>query len=237
MSLKTGSKILVADDEPAVSKMLKLILERKGYEVSTVLNGKEALDKLKTDAFDCLVTDALMPVLSGFDLTRAIRNDPKDSAIPVIMLTRKRHQVDVRQALDAGVNDYVIKPVDEQLLLDKIEACLKKSAAKRQLFEASLVQAAAELLLRSEITALSESGMTLLVPLELPRDFSCESSSPLFEEIGIRPPLMTLVSCGRAAEAKRNLTYEARFSFAGVAEPDLMKIRTWLQKEAIRRRK
>jgi CheY-like chemotaxis protein len=230
------SKNLVADDEPAIAKMLKLILERKGYEVDIVSNGKEALERLKMAPFDCLVTDAIMPVLSGFDLTRAIRNDPKDGSIPVVMLTRKRHRVDVKQALDAGVNDYVIKPIDEQLLLDKIEACLKKAKQERHVVSVSMIKEA-DLLVGSEITALSESGVTLLTPLELPNDFSCESRSPVFAEIGIQAPLMKLLSCVPLGKARGNLAFEAKFSFAGVTESDLKKIRIWLQKEAIRRRK
>jgi CheY-like chemotaxis protein len=232
-------KILVADDEPAITKMLKLILERHGHEVVTVSNGKEALEKLRASSFDCLVADAIMPVLSGFDLTRAIRKDPKDGAIPVLMLTRKNHRLDVKQALEAGVTDYLLKPVDEHLLLDKIEVCLKKSGAQRQVFESNIAspQATADLMIRSDVTALSESGMTLLVPFDLPMDFSCEARTALFDEIGIRPPLMKLFSCTRVPEPRKQLAYEAKFSFAGVTEADLMKIRSWLQKESIRRRK
>jgi CheY-like chemotaxis protein len=232
-----GFKILVADDEPAVAKMLRTLLTRRGYEVVTVANGKEALEKLRAGTFDCLVTDAIMPVLSGFDLTSAVRRDPKDGAIPIIMLTRKRHQLDVRQALDAGVNDYVLKPVDEDILIDKLENCLKKSGAKREVYEGSVLQAAADLMVRSEITAVSESGTTMLVPFELPGGFACEARTAIFEEIGIRAPLMRLLSCEKLAESRRGFAYEARFTFAGVGEPDLMKIRAWLTKEAVRRRK
>jgi len=234
-----GLKILVADDEPAVSKMLKTLLERKGYEVVTVANGKEALEALKVGMYDCLVTDAIMPVLSGFDLTSAVRKDPKDNAIPIIMLTRKRHQLDVRQALDAGVTDYVLKPVDEQILLDKLEVCLKKSGAARHVYVGGLMplQAVADLQLRSEFVSLSETGATMLVPFELPAGFSCEARTAIFEEMGIRSPLLRMISCTRLPEARRGLYHEARFTFAGVTEPDLMKIRSWLQKEAIRRRK
>jgi CheY-like chemotaxis protein len=230
-------KILVADDEPAVSKMLKFILEREGHEVTAVANGEEALDALRVGTFDCLVTDAIMPVLSGFDLTRAVRKDPRDGQIPILMLTRKRHRLDVRQAVDAGVTDYVLKPVDENLLLDKIEICLKKAAARRQVFENASLQAAADLALRSEITALSESGLTMLVPALLPADLTCESRSQIFEEIGIRAPLMKLVSCEALPERRKTFGHEARFNFIGVLEADLMKIRSWLQKEAVRRRK
>jgi CheY-like chemotaxis protein len=232
-------KILIADDEPAVVRMLKLLLERKGHEVTAVTNGKEALEALRVGRFDCLVTDAIMPVLSGFDLTRAVRKDPKDGSIPILMLTRKRHRLDVRQALDAGVTDYVLKPIDEHLLLDKIEICLKKASAQRQVFEGAVssLQAAAELMIRSEVTALSESGITLLVPVELPKDYSCDARTPLYEEIGIRAPLMKLISCTKVTEPRKGLLFEAKFSFAGVIEADLMKIRSWLQKEAIRRRK
>jgi CheY-like chemotaxis protein len=229
-------KILIADDEPAVLKMLALLLERQGHEVMTAANGKQALELLVGGSFDCVITDAIMPVMTGFELTQAVRKDPVIGQIPILMLTRKRHRVDVRQALDAGVTDYLLKPVDEHLLLDKLDMTLKKTTGSRQFYETTL-QAAAELLVRSEIVALSESGATLNVPMQLPRDLESSARTSIFEEIGIRAPLMRLVSCEPLAAARSGLTHEAKFSFVALAEPELMKIRSWLQKEAIRRRK
>ncbi|MGZ3710064.1 MAG: response regulator, partial [Bdellovibrionota bacterium] len=162
-------RLLVVDDEPAVLKLVATILSKHGHEIATSASGADAYEQLKKETFDCVVTDAIMPEVSGYDLVKLIRNHPGMAEMPVVMLTRKRHREDVKLAVEAGVTDYVLKPIDEHLLADKVESALKKGQGKRQVFESTIngEQAAAEIGFDCRVTAVSEADITLRLPMQL----------------------------------------------------------------------
>jgi DNA-binding response OmpR family regulator len=125
---KPASRLLVVDDEPAVLEFLRALLSRSRYEVTTAESASEArriLDR-ETQAFDCVITDAIMPEVTGYAFVASLRTDPRYAQLPVLMLTRKRHRKDVKLAVEAGVTDYVLKPIDDALLLEKLKLCLSK---------------------------------------------------------------------------------------------------------------
>lgn len=235
------SRLLVVDDEVSVQKLLKIMLVRAAYQVETCTTAAEALKTLKEGSFDCVITDAIMPGVTGYDLVKTIRQDSTLREMPVLMLTRKRHRQDVKLAVQAGVTDYILKPVDEHLLLDKVELCLKKGGGKRHIFEMPVhgEDSKATLQLESSITMLSESDITIRIPFMTRNDLDFDFKSHLFEEIGIALPLLKFIHCKEAPEIPggRQLIYEAKFAFVGVPEADLQKIRMWIQKQELQRRK
>src|SRR6185312_14457496 len=87
--------------------------------------GEDALRLLSQKKFDLVITDAMMPKMTGLDLVRTIRRNPSFQHLPILMLTRKSDRSDVQKALEAGITDYVLKPIDEHLLLDKVTLSLK----------------------------------------------------------------------------------------------------------------
>ncbi len=236
-----NGRLLVVDDEPAVLKLVKAMLGRAQYQVTICGSALEGLRLMDDNPFDCVITDAIMPVMTGYELVKAIRRHPVHATVPVLMLTRKRHRQDVKKAVEVGVTDYVLKPIDEHLLLDKVELCLKKGTGKKHIFEFSVSgdQANAEMRLECRVITISETEMTLRLPISITEIGSTTFHSKLFDEIGIQVPYLSLVRCeqGPALADLKGFDYEASFSFVGVRESDLMKIRAWLQKEAIRRRK
>lgn len=240
-AMPTKPRLLVVDDEPSILKLVQTLLSRANYDVVTAPSGTEGLKLLEESFFDCVITDAIMPVMTGYDLVRAIRNHPKHSALPVLMLTRKRHRQDVKHAVEVGVSDYVLKPIDESLLLDKVEFCVKKGGGRRHVFELTLMgdEAHAMAQMACQIRSLSETGITLFVPLMLTDEHTCAYRIPVFVQMGIESPLMKLVSCQPSPMAPelKLLPYEAKYSFIGMAEEDLRKIRAWMQRESVRRRK
>ncbi|MCM2323373.1 MAG: response regulator [Oligoflexia bacterium] len=234
------SRILLIDDEPAILKLAETILRRAGHSVRATTSAEAALELLvqADPPFACVITDAMMPELSGFDVVRLIRSNPRFAALPVLMLTRKRQAEDVKEALAAGVTDYLVKPIDEHLLIDKVELCLKKGQGKRHVFEFPLVGPSAEarLELRARITSVSESGLTLrlAVPLAAGTEFLLQGA--LFEEIGIPAPPLKLIQC-EPLETTDPLAHEAKLAFVGLPEASLRKIRAWLHRqEALQRR-
>jgi DNA-binding response OmpR family regulator len=113
-------KILAVDDDATALGALRQILVQKGYEVSTAPNGHDALTALKAGQFDLVILDVSMPGLTGYDVCRKIREDPKTQDVPVIFLTAKGMLVDMTEGEDAGSDLYLIKPVLATKLLNMV---------------------------------------------------------------------------------------------------------------------
>jgi len=115
--------ILVAEDNPVNQKLVTKILERRGYMVIVVDNGKEVLEALKTGRFDLILMDIQMPEMDGFESTAIIREQEENSGvhIPIIAMTAHAMRGDQDRCLAAGMDDYVSKPIDRELMFAAIE--------------------------------------------------------------------------------------------------------------------
>jgi two-component system alkaline phosphatase synthesis response regulator PhoP len=102
--------ILAVDDEMHLRTLLRLNLQKAGYEVATAADGREALEAVKTRLPDLIVLDVMMPNVSGMEVLQALNADPLTSAIPVIMLTAKRQEIDILTAHFHGAQTYLTKP-------------------------------------------------------------------------------------------------------------------------------
>jgi two-component system, OmpR family, KDP operon response regulator KdpE len=129
--------ILVVDDEPQITRVLKTTLSTQGYGVRTASDGDEALLILKEWTPDLVITDLRMPNLGGLELCRQIR---AKSRIPIIVLSVKGEERIKVEALDAGADDYVTKPFGVHELLARVRAALRRAAAPEQP-ESSLIEA------------------------------------------------------------------------------------------------
>ena len=126
LETKTGYTILVAEDDILNQSLARKILERAGYNVVVTNDGKEAISIYKTDAsIDLILMDMQMPVLDGYDATKVIRNietkEKKNKRIPIIALTAFAMEGDKEKCIDAGMDDYVAKPIRANELLASIE--------------------------------------------------------------------------------------------------------------------
>lgn len=117
-------RVLVADDDPAIQKVLFQTLNLEGYEVATASNGEEALTELEGDLPDVVVLDVMMPKLDGFDVLKRIRGNPRTEGLPVILLSARSSQEDIWQGWQSGVDYYMTKPFDVEDLLKFIEHVL-----------------------------------------------------------------------------------------------------------------
>ena len=119
MSEKTQSgKILVAEDQPASQKLVQILLEKLGFEVTVVADGQAAVDAAVQGGFDLILMDMQMPVISGYEATRLLRS--KGVTVPVIALTAHAMKGDERRFLSQGMDDYVSKPIDNSVLFEVI---------------------------------------------------------------------------------------------------------------------
>ncbi len=120
--------VLIVDDSPTETHILANILKKGGYAVETAANGEEGVERARTLHPDVILMDVIMPVLNGYQATRLLRRDPETADIPIIMVTTKDLQTDRSWGLRQGATDYLTKPVDPKLLLERIQAVLKGSA-------------------------------------------------------------------------------------------------------------
>lgn len=120
------SKILLVEDSEMNWDMLSRRLGRKGYEVIVATNGRQGVDMALSEAPDLILMDMSLPILDGWEATRQIKAVPETRAIPVIALTSHAMKGDRERALAAGCDDYDIKPIEFQRLLDKIQALLDR---------------------------------------------------------------------------------------------------------------
>jgi two-component system, OmpR family, KDP operon response regulator KdpE len=119
----TSARILVVDDEPQIRRVMRTTLSSQGYMVTDARTGEEALERLREDKPDLILLDINMPGMGGLETCRAIRGS-SDAAI--IMLTVRNTEQDKVDALDAGADDYVMKPFNTRELLARIRAALRR---------------------------------------------------------------------------------------------------------------
>lgn len=117
-------KILVVDDDPAISEMLTIVLEAEGFEPIAVTDGNEAVPAFHEHEPELILLDLMLPGMNGVDICRAIRSE---SAVPIVMLTAKTDTVDVVLGLESGADDYITKPFKPKELVARIRARLRRT--------------------------------------------------------------------------------------------------------------
>ena len=120
-------KVLVVDDEPAIREMIRFALSKSDMKVRCAESGREAIDKINEKKPDILLLDWMMPNLSGPQLTRHLRKNPLTKDIPIIMLTARISEDDKVSGLNAGADDYIIKPFSPRELVARINAVIRRT--------------------------------------------------------------------------------------------------------------
>ena len=115
-------KILVVDDMATMRRIIKGLLEQLGFKnIDEAEDGKVALQKLKSQKYDFVITDWNMPNMTGLELVQEIRKDPQLKSLPVLMVTAEAKKENVLLAIKAAVNNYIVKPFTAKVLKEKIE--------------------------------------------------------------------------------------------------------------------
>ena len=127
MNKHVGSQIIVIDDEPDVTDLLKYSLELKGYSVHAVNNPIEFVSKVRDLSPDLIVLDVMMPDLDGMQLCQIIRSDPRIKSTPIIFLSAKSEVEDRVKGLEHGADDYLTKPFSTEELILRVEVLLRRT--------------------------------------------------------------------------------------------------------------
>lgn len=126
MPADLNMKILVVDDMSTMRRIVKNILKQLGFSnMEEAENGQEALQKLRAEPFGFVVSDWNMPVMPGIEMLRAIRADEALKHIPVLMVTAEAQKENLIEAIQAGVNNYVVKPFTAETMQEKINKIFK----------------------------------------------------------------------------------------------------------------
>lgn len=120
------TKILIVEDNDMNLDMLSRRLVRKGFEVATARDGQDGVDQALAQSPDLILMDMSLPVLDGWQATRAIRANPLTAAIPVIALTAHAMETDRRNAIEAGCDEFHTKPIDLSSLLEQINQLISR---------------------------------------------------------------------------------------------------------------
>ncbi|MEW5797705.1 MAG: response regulator [Bacteroidota bacterium] len=121
-----AEKILVVEDDRNIKELVIFKLKNSGFTVATAGNGLEALEFLKSNSVDLIITDVMMPLMSGKELIIALKQNPATKEIPTIMLTSRTLEKEVVEGLSLGAEDYIKKPFSPQELLARVKTVLAR---------------------------------------------------------------------------------------------------------------
>ncbi|HSP01855.1 MAG TPA: response regulator [Acidimicrobiales bacterium] len=119
--------VLVVEDDPTILQLLEVNFEMEGYIVLRAEDGEQGLAVARESRPDVIVSDVMMPKMSGLELVQALKTSAATKAIPVILLSAKAQGADVRMGLEAGADDYVTKPFEPLDLIDRVNAVLLRN--------------------------------------------------------------------------------------------------------------
>lgn len=125
------ARILLVDDEAVLTRMVSIRLVSAGYEVVTAADGKQALGQAKRLKPDLIILDLMLPKMDGYNVCRLLKYDAHYSKIPVLILTARTMDKDIRLAIDCGADAYLTKPFDAKVLLDRVKQLLEKAQVEK----------------------------------------------------------------------------------------------------------
>jgi two-component system phosphate regulon response regulator PhoB len=125
-------KILVVDDEADILELVRYNLSREGYHVTGTLTGEDALRKVRSDPFDLIILDLMLPGMDGLAFTKTLKNNSRLRSIPIIMLTAKGEEADIVTGLELGADDYITKPFSPKVMIARVRAALRRHEEEPQ---------------------------------------------------------------------------------------------------------
>jgi DNA-binding response OmpR family regulator len=221
------ARILIVDDDADILKLAKAVLTHEKHFVFTAEDAIKAMDILHSHPVDLLISDANMPHYSGFDLVQTLRHDPKFSDLPVAMLTGLRERKDIEKAIKAGVDDYIVKPLDPLILIQKIASILEKRPPQeipKILFSPENQISQGTLKTKMTLISVSEAMIEISFcgPLEIGEFI--ELHCPEFEaQLGESFP-----ACKVLEKEKDGEMWRYTLTYLGARESYLQKVRKWI---------
>ncbi|OGO43915.1 MAG: hypothetical protein A2137_04445 [Chloroflexi bacterium RBG_16_58_8] len=129
-----SSKILLIEDDPAISRLVDYTLRHQGYEIIIASNGLEGIRKAHSEAPDLVILDLMLPGIDGFEICHRLRADASTAKLPILMFSAKAQEIDKTTGLKVGADDYLTKPAAPAEILNRVQKLLaeKKDGAPAQ---------------------------------------------------------------------------------------------------------
>lgn len=215
------ARILLVDDDYNIRELGRALLTMSGHEVHTSDGAINALIILREyNNIDMLITDVNMPNHSGFDLLKMIRLEAKWPFLMTVMLTGRREKRDVEAAAREGVDAYIVKPIDPELFVKRIDSLLARDTeVALPSVDFSIV---AQIAMKVEIRSVSELGIVIKSPYQFRSGTLLPLDSAIFRRIGIANPLTRVF-----VSQRKDGDWETRLSYVDLNEDDLAKVRAW----------
>ncbi|MCG7995665.1 MAG: response regulator [Candidatus Thiodiazotropha taylori] len=119
-------KILIVDDEPNIVFSVEFLMKRSGYEVVSAADGEQAMQLLTDEIPDLMILDVMMPRKNGFEVCADVRNDQRLADLPILMLSAKGRDAEIKKGLSLGANAYITKPFSTHELVEKVNQLLQR---------------------------------------------------------------------------------------------------------------
>lgn len=226
------ARILIADDDRDILILTQALLS--SHEVTMAASVVEALDHLRMHPFDLVLSDASMPQLSGFDFLLTMKKNPIWKNIPFAMLTGKRDVADIQRAVRLGVQDYIIKPLNPDVLIKKVESLLFNAPRPlKDIFESETetvqteLSGFGEITLRFEFVKISEVGLTVLSPQYFDSESIVQIEAPILREIGLFGQEMRVIS-SYPIEKETKEVWVTQMAYCNADETTKSKLKIWI---------
>ena len=121
-----AATVLVVEDDPVILRLLEVNFELEGFAVLLARDGLEGVELARSEAPDLVVSDIMMPKMSGIELVQALKGNDGTAKIPIILLSAKAQTTDLKAGMDAGADDYVTKPFEPLDLIERVNALLHR---------------------------------------------------------------------------------------------------------------
>jgi len=129
--MDNGKKILVVDDEPNVITSLTFVLKKEGYDVSSAVNGEDALARIQQSKPNLMFLDVMMPKKNGYEVCKEVKGNSSLSDIHIIMLTAKGQEADREKGLNAGADEFMAKPFSPKMVVEKVKELLRDESERK----------------------------------------------------------------------------------------------------------
>lgn len=217
----------MVDDQQSVLMTIDSLLTGQGHAVTCVDNAHDAVDKLMKLPFDLMITDLVMPGGSGMDLIRFVKNEKKLQGLRIMMLSGRREKKDVEAGIRAGAEDYIVKPIDPEIIVAKVNAVVSKTPGAASKFAEVVVAEPFNWEMKNEIIRISEIGVTILTGMSIEAGTKVRISSVLLDKLGLRNVHVRVISCQRSGSEPPLYTVVAHF--IGLTEEMLQPLRVYIR--------
>ena len=226
------ARIMLVDDDRELLNMASALLVHAQFDVICCETAMEALDQIRKQPFDVIITDANMSPHSGFELIRSIKTIPSYDLVPIAMLTGRREKRDVERALSVGAQDYIVKPLDPEYFIKKVKelASLSENHHRIARFAEVKLDEVATVELSLVVIGVTEHGLLLSCDHLLHKGSVLKIDGEIFTKIGASKLHVRVTSC---TPGDVEGTFEVRTSFEGLDDRSLTKIRQFIQMRAI----